>query len=335
MSDEFVEIPLTPPFEVEASTLMNLYLTTSRTAKQDAIDTISLDSNTTTLVNDYEPVTSEGSSSNNNQRNQDPANRALASMVFNPDAAPPAAAESEEDDPPLILSTERTEELVESEPESEQPTRFTVAEFLNAIEEHNIELPESDDEEDMGQEGAGMGDLGEEEVLEEIEKWEAAKAKAKAEGEAGEKGKAKAAGEETIKEGTAQEGKGKGKAPAAVDDNDEDASDDDEQPAAAPKLTAAQRKKKRKGGKKHRRAPTKPPTPPPPPFLEHLNSYLARGEHVVDTKKVLREAEEAEARGEEFDMVGRIKALQDGSASDSGPLVDAVTPWLRGRMKMD
>ena len=106
-----------------------------------------------------------------------------------------------------------------------------------------------------------------------------------------------------------------------------------------PTTTAAQRKKKRKGGKKHRRAGTPASAAsqdnnnddaPELPFLAALNAHLARGEHVVDSKKVLAEAEAAEARGESFDMIARIKALQDGSAADSGPLVDAIGPWLRG-----
>lgn len=282
-------------------------------------------------------------------------------MVFNPDAAPaPATVESEptsDDEPPLILSTEAVEELVLSESESEQPTRYTVAQLLNTIEEYGIELPDSDDEDNLGQEGAGLGDLDEDEVLAEIAKWEmgkkaeaAAKAKAEAEGEgsasddedsieagpsAAAKGKAKATEEEII-----NEGKGKGRA-TTIDDDDDASVYSQDDPATttdtAPKLTSAQRKKKRKGGKKHRHgattttttAPTTAPTVPP--FLARVNAHLARGEHVVDTKKVLREAEEAEARGEDFDMIGRIKALQDGSAPDSGPLVNAFTPWFEGK----
>ena len=114
-------------------------------------------------------------------------------------------------------------------------------------------------------------------------------------------------------------------------------------PAPAPKLTSAQKKKKRKGGKKHQRpvatdttnattttSSTEPSHDPSAPHVKALSDRLAMGEHVVDVKKVMREADEAEARGEKFDMVKRIMELQTGQAEDCGPLVDGLASYLKG-----
>ncbi|KAG7005540.1 hypothetical protein G7Y79_00019g047200 [Physcia stellaris] len=58
-------------------------------------------------------------------------------------------------------------------------------------------------------------------------------------------------------------------------------------------------------------------------MLSALSTHLAMNEHVVDIQKVLREAGEAEARGEGFDMVRRVRELQSGRAVDCGG-------WLMG-----
>ena len=211
-------------------------------------------------------------------------------------------AESEEEDekahPPLLLSTERTEEAIEIE--ADPPTQYTVAELLNVIVERGIELPDTDDEEgfETGREGAGMGDLGEEEVLREIELWERERAEA-----GGDEGVA------AVKE----KGKGKG-----VDDGDVESPTSTysfDEHGTHPK----EQKKKRK----------QPPTSCTSSALSALSTHLAMNEHIVDTEKVLREADEAEARGDSFDMVSRVIELQNGRAADCAGLVDGLGGWLR------
>lgn len=328
--------------------------------------------------------------------------------MFNP-SIEPAVVEREPidaipaEDPPLLLSTERTEEIIDMEDGSpaEEPTQYTVAELLNTIQEHGIELPDTDDEEEFpaGEAGAGLGNMDEEEVLAQIEAWE----------------KAQADKEEEKAEAEGADVKGKGKAKTTDDDEIPSADDEDEgeeegaetMAGAAPKLTSKQRKKKHRGGQKRKAKAaaktagngdtTSPRTststaaadpdaatnaaidaaiarlealehptaadcanatallahaldpslsdaalydtiaalptsalPDPQTFQQAANRTVerfkaktkaGRKERKIDAKKLCKEAEEAEAKGESYDMLGRIKGLQLGTAADSGPLV--------------
>ena len=228
--------------------------------------------------------------------------------------------EDEKTNPPLLLSTERVEEQldIDGEGKVEAPTQYTVAVLLNLIIERGIELPDTDDEEgfeagvgmgELGKEGVGMGGLEEEEVLREIGIWERERVRGDAEG--GRKGEKDGVDDDFT---TAVAAASEVHSPTSIYSFDEHATT---APVPHPHPTPNQPKNKH-------------PSSHTDKALSTLSTHLAMGERVVDTQKVLREWDEAEARGEGYDMLARVKELQNGKAGDCGPLVDGLGGWLRG-----